>query len=68
MKPDPIKLKSAREAGNFSRMEIAAVVSRGERTIYRWEDGTTSPSQLEIKTLARFYRCQPAALCEVTNG
>ena len=68
LKPSPTKLRALREAGGHSRMEFAAVVSRGERTIYRWEEGKTSPSELEIKTLARFLRCSPADLCEVANG
>lgn len=68
MKPSPTKIRQLREAGGYSRMEFAAVVSRGERTIYRWEEGKTCPSPLELQTLARFLRVEPAALCEVDNG
>ena len=68
LKPSPTKIRQLREAGGYSRMEFAAVVSRGERTIYRWEEGKTCPSQLELRTLARFLRVEPAALCEVGHG
>lgn len=68
LKPSPTKIRQLREAGGYSRVEIAAVVSRGIRTIFRWEEGKTSPSELEVKTMARFLRCSPADLCEVDNG
>jgi len=67
LKPSPTKIRALREAGGYSRMEFAAVVSRGERTIYRWEEGKTVPNPLELRTLAMFLRVHPSALCEVAN-
>ena len=63
MKPDPQKLRLAREKHGTDRPTLAAAVSVSERTIYSWENGSVRPSTLQVGALAAFLGCAVADLC-----
>jgi len=63
MKPDPQKLRSAREKHGIDRPTLAAAASVSERTIYSWENGSVRPSKLQVDAIAVFLGCSSYQLC-----
>lgn len=58
---DAVEIKALREALQMTQVELAAKVGVTERTVRRWEGGTTPPSGAARKTLAMLRLAIPAS-------
>ena len=70
MKPDPQKLKAAREKHGWSQPYAAGLLGINWRTLLRWERGQSvkSPTAADLQAMASVYGVGVAELCEVANG
>lgn len=70
MKPDPQKLRSAREKHGWSQEYAAGLLGINWRTLLRWERGQSvkSPTAADLRNLALVYQVNVAELCEVGNA
>lgn len=70
MKPDPQKLKAAREKHGWSQEYAAGLLGINWRTLLRWERGQSvkSPNVADLQAMASVYGVGVAELCEVGNG
>lgn len=66
LKPSPTKIRSYRTEKNTN--SVAAVCAVTPQTVWRWERGASAPTLLQLRTLAAYYGCEVADLCEVANG
>jgi len=70
MKPDPQKLRAAREKHGWSQEYAAGLIGISWRTLLRWERGQSvkSPTAADLQAMASVYGVGIAELCEVANG
>lgn len=48
-----MKIKQFRKRHNLSQRQLASLLKVNPRTVYRWEDGTRTPSKTVLELLKR---------------
>ncbi|MBQ6264496.1 MAG: helix-turn-helix transcriptional regulator [Clostridia bacterium] len=51
-------LKEARENARYTKRAAAKIIGVSENTIYKWEQGKTTPNVKQYLKLCKIYDCQ----------
>ncbi|KAF0193754.1 MAG: hypothetical protein FD169_2297 [Bacillota bacterium] len=58
----PTKFSQMRESKGFTITDVAKILGKSERTVYRWENGTAQPSESVLRELGISYLTFPSQI------